>query len=302
MPDLEEMLNEEDAALKAEEANAEEDKDFAEGFSGEAPKEEPKEEIKAEESSEQPVVTEQPKEEKKPSYEELETRLRKTEGTLGSINSRLNAMHKAGSEEAKKQKAKIPNKAIVDEAIEDPEKWKKLTEDFPEWAEGTSQYVDLAVKKVSSKIIDKEDIEKYVQEHFAEASQSLRNELKQELRAEAEAEAQRAAEAEAQRAAEIKKAEVQKIDKAYPEWNNVAHSDDFLRWLRVQDQDTLKLYESDYATDVIKLLDRYHGKQQKAAVDKRLNGNIPATSRSSVTRTPPNTEDEDFEEGFRVGR
>jgi hypothetical protein len=289
MPDLEEMLNEEDAALKAEEANAEEDKDFAEGFSGEAPKEEPKEEIKAEE---QPVVTEQSKEEKKPSYEELETRLRKTEGTLGSINSRLNAMHKAGSEEAKKQKAKIPNKAIVDEAIEDPEKWKKLTEDFPEWAEGTSQYVDLAVKKVSSKIIDKEDIEKYVQEHFAEASQSLRNELKQELRAEAEA----------QRAAEIEKAEVQKIDKAYPEWNNVAHSDDFLRWLRVQDQETLKLYESDYATDVIKLLDRYHGKQQKAAVDKRLNGNIPATSRSSVTRTPPNTEDEDFEEGFRVGR
>ena len=284
MSDIENILKQEAEEIATLEAEEEEKLDFEAGFTGVEPVKPQSQPEPEPEPAPEPEPEPQPPEAKKPTYDELESRLRKTEGTLGELASRVRAMHKAGSEEAKKQRASIPDPSIVEQAADDPEKWKKLEEEFPDWAQGVAQYVDLTERRLANSIIKKDDIEKYVQDYFSEQTETVRNIVQEQL-IEDKREVERA-----------------KLDRIFPEWNTELQSEPFNRWLRVQTDETLKLFESDSAEDYIKLLDLYKGKQPKQDPNLRLVGNIAPTTRSTVTQTPQPSEQDDFDEGFELGR
>lgn len=282
--------------LKAEEAAEAAVAAFEEGFSGKKAPEEEKEE-KTEEKQE---VKEDPKKEeaeqeiKEAVKEEVKaeekfdpqvlSRLRKVEGTLGELTSRVRTMQRAGNKAAEEQGAKSPSKEQVEQAMESSQKWEELKEEFPEWVEAAEEKWALQEKRLEKRLENLIPSDYMSKEEVSKLLDEQKEALKQELR---------------------KERELEKVDNKYPEWQTTTDSPEFLAWLRVQDQETLLLYESDYASDVIKLLDQYEGwkkqtsqKEVSQKQTQRLEKAIPPTTRSATPPSTVKTAEEAFAEGF----
>lgn len=160
--------------------------------------------------------------------------LKSTDGRIGAVQKAL-ASAKADTTKAG---ADAPTAQQIQSAVVTPEKWKKLEEDFPSWAEALSERLAADRAAITAEI--KGAIPKPVD---VEATiQPLLQAVKSEARA------------------------LARIDFKHEGWEEKVKTPKFTEWLKVQAPEIQALADSDKADDAIRLLDQFDEHAKAAAV------------------------------------
>jgi hypothetical protein len=266
------------------EATAESDAAFEAGFAetrGQpAAKSAPKAEEPAKDAKAEPVkeaATEPAKAVAAPAKTPLEAavdaldhRFKSFEGRLGKITTTLEtlAAGKAAATTVSAAGGDAPTQAQVQDAAKSSDRWKRLTEDFPDWAEAIDERF-AAIPQ--AKEVDLSGIKTDFSKQLADAKTEAR--------------------------------QLARIDAKHEGWEETVNTDEFKAWLTKQAPEKQALAKSDKAKDAITLLDDFKaaGKKDKEANDKRLKSAIPA--KGVVTTPQPSINDDDaFESGFKAVR
>ena len=212
--------------------------------------------------------------------EGLPRRLSTLEGSLGGLKSQLTtalATAKAATTEGKV----APSQAQIADAATSGERWKKLEEDFPEFAAAFQEQMAASQKEVLGKMpkpLNLDDIKKDV----VGAVQPMLQEVKSEAR------------------------QLARVDLKHEGWEETIKTQAFGDWMKVQAPEVQALADSDKATDAIKLLDSFEVHRKKVADDaaaklkkeKRLAGAITPQGTAGVAETGISDEAA-FERGFK---
>lgn len=163
--------------------------------------------------------------------------IHKLAGHLGGMKSQLNALATAKAA-AQAKGADVPTDREVQAALSNPEEWKRLKEDFPEWA-GPVEAEFAALRK----------------EIAAQRAPQPQPVDVDRIRAEAVEEAE----------------ERMALRQQHPNWKQDVKTPEFHAWLKAQNAETQALAGSRMAVDAIKLLDGYeeHRKQAQAKQAKK---------------------------------
>jgi hypothetical protein len=187
---------------------------------------------------------------------ELVHLVKTTVGRVGSLQSELQKIGKAAATQA----ADSPTEKQIERASESPEAWKKLKEDFPDWAEGVEAYVSSRIPSSAAP-----DTQKIVSEAVA--------------RARAEVVALREKEAE------------EELDDTRPDWRNVVKGEDFAKWLSSQPAEYQQRAMSTWRPSaVLRIISDFEKaskpKPQEGAPQKRLaSAAIPSGTSNKVNLT-----------------
>lgn len=285
---LAEFLGEE-GSLSDEQARDMAEKDFAKGFSGDrssvvVPEQEKPPALADEKQDKQEVDDDTPAtvvdDEPKPTdAERLQQRVRSLEGKFGELNSRMQKqVITQTATETKDAGIKTPTPQQVQAAYEDKRKLDDLKEEFPEYYAALEAQSRITMERI------KEGMPKF--DGFVS-----REELATMLGKEQQ-----------------KGREIAKLDRVQPEWETKINTDEFNRWLSLQDDKTIEQFQSDFAVDAIAVLNKYDARQNAATQGtsnpnktKRLETAIDPTEGRSTTRTTHTAED-DFAAGFQSVR
>jgi hypothetical protein len=176
----------------------------------------------------------------------LPGRLRNIEGHIGGINSKLDAVLKKAGSDAAAAGAAAPSKEQVAAAQQSSERWKKLEQDFPEWAAALNERLTAVGNELQSKFpkVDHDAIKKEIMTGVAPLIESAKSEG---------------------RALAL-------VDLKHEGWEDTVKTKEFGDWLKKQSPETQALADSEKASDAIKLLDAYveHSSALKKAEEDRL--------------------------------
>jgi len=181
----------------------------------------------------------------------LEQRLRKSEGTIGNLNSQLTGLKDENSrmKTALEQRASTaaaggsaPTAAAVTAAGKNSEKWAALKEEFPEWAEAVEERL---AGQPSQAPVDLDSLRT-----------QIRDELTGELTGRITADVQAAT-------------EDRLVNVAHRGWKDLVKTQQFADWMKAQPSEVQALGASPVAEDAIALLDNFKDWQraQPAPVD-----------------------------------
>jgi len=291
-----------EAELAAQEA-----KDFENGFSSddvppvqpvvvpEPPSEPEQIPPAAQEPVAEPVLTPAPAAaeppapaERPPAEVKLENRLRKLEGHIGGLTSRLKQQQEAAEEALKAAQKNIPTAAETSAALTDGAKFKALQEEYPQFGDAiaesmTELQAQLRASADSNVPTDNTELqEKY-------------DALQEELR-------------------------LMPITLKHPDWRDTVHktNTEFHEWMATLPVEVQSLGRSDRPTDVVVLLDRFEARNEvplapvdpaveaaalKAAADAEKKQTLeaaiaPTTGHTTPPPVPTKTDEDDFLEGF----
>ena len=153
---------------------------------------------------------------------------------LSSANGRIGAMQR--QLEAAKQAAPGgeggPSATQINDAGKDPQKWKKLREDFPEWAEGIDEMVN---HRINERLTQPQGQPASSEDVRASASEAVREAM---------------------------------VEDAHPNWKDTVRKPEFATWLQQQSDDIQKLASSPRAKDAIELLDHFSVHSSKPTADE----------------------------------
>ncbi len=223
----------------------------------------------------------------KQSFDTLTEQLQKVTATanqVGTAQRHIKALEdqlaalKAGGEAAKAAAASgtaAPTGAQVADAVNSSEKWARIKEDFPEWAEAMDER--LAALGKPGDAVDVEGLKKEFSSVLGEAT------------------------AKAEKSAR----EFARVDARHPDWEDDIKNEDgtlkpeFDAWMKTQTPEIQALAQSDRAKDAIRMIDLYY-EHRKTAADKaadeaankqRLEQAIPAKgTRAQRQQTPSERE------------
>lgn len=204
-------------------------------------------------------------------------RLRNVEGHLGGINSNLKEI-KAGLDSAKAAAAagtKAPTETAIATASGSSEKWKKLQEDFPDWAEAMEERLSTVGKGPA---VDVEGLKRDVHTGVAAAVRAGIDEAEEKAF----------------------------VRLKHPTWKKDVNSPEFGNWLKTQPADIQRLCASPLADDTIKVLDSFaeHRKQVAKSTatqernQRRLAGAVVPSGSGAVLSTGID-DDAAFTRGFK---
>lgn len=231
--------------------------------------------------AEQPS-TPDPIQEKLDRLEKMESRLRNVEGRYGELNGRLQnlssadamAAHAASEQQAGTQGFEAPSKEQFRDALKSGEKLKELVNDFPEWGEMQSEFIDL----LSDRVARPEDIEAVRQE----STQTARSEM-------------------------AKLRQMVRLDMSHPDWEQTVQTPAFAEWITTQDEGLQQKFQSDSATDAITVLDAYQQhlnppkqQQSNSSNQRRLESALAPETTGAATHSA-RTEEQEFQEAFNAG-
>lgn len=163
-----------------------------------------------------------------------------------------------------------PSTAQIAAAGKNSEKWEKLKQEFPDWADGLQELVSMSMQGVQSGINPDE-----LKQQFAADLASARQEM----------------------AVELEKA---KIEAKYEDWTEQVSTEEFASWMRMQPAEIQALANSEKARDAVRMLDLYNqAKAQPAASIKQERGArlaVAATQKGTGSPPPKRVEDLTAEE------
>lgn len=169
---------------------------------------------------------------------ELVHLVKTTVGRVGSLQSELQRIGKAAAAQA----ADSPTDRQINQAAGDPEAWKKLKEDFPDWAEGVESLIAARIPSAQPQV----EIDKVLDERIAR--------IKAEWRAEREREAE------------------EEIAEERPDWKEVVSSKEFADWLMQQPASYAKrALESNRPSVVLKVLSDFDKSRKQPKQEQRPN-------------------------------
>lgn len=196
-------------------------------------------------------------------------RLRNIEGQIGGISLQLKtALATAKTVETKGGDA--PTQAQVQDAAKSGERWKRLKEDFPDWADAVDERLAALPKSEVDVTSLKKDVTTDINKAVADAKAEWQREL---------------------------------IEDKHEGWVATVNTDEFKAWLPKQTPEIQALAKSDKTKDAVRLLDSYaeSRKKDKANKDQRLKSAMPAKGVAAAAQ-PTINDDEAFERGFKTGR
>lgn len=218
------------------------------------------------------------------SAEDGAKRLRNIEGHIGGLNSKLESALTTANAAAKDKGGEeaAPSKAQVQEALSDPEAWKRLKEDFPDWA-GPVEKEFAALRS---------EIAKASKPATVDVSG-----LKKEVAGEVNSAIAKGLDTAEERAF---------VRLKYPDWRDTVKSPEFKAWFETQPDDVKALAASDSGNDAVKMLDAFKTNREQSEdarkrKQKRLEGNLTPMGSGA----PPDTgisDDEAFSRGFKRAR
>lgn len=206
----------------------------------------------------------------------ISERMRKQEGKLGTLNSTIITLQKQLTE-AKAAPAEViaSPKSGTPPVINNSESMRMLKEELPELANAFTEFEDRMRTEFGGK--PDIDINSLVDEKLSAANEVR---VQENL-----------------------------VSAKYSNWQTLVGTSHFAGWLQLQDAAIKSQSQSDKSTDVISVLDNYEQfvNNEKVQVQKlqdqqkRINKNIPATTRSSanVEDNTDQTGEDAFEQGFK---
>lgn len=214
---------------------------------------------------------------------DIPSQISKLAGHIGGFKRQIDTITATAKAAAEKKDAPVPTKIEIEAALADPEKWKALKADFPEWMEPVEAEL-LRMRK-----------------DFGEALQKAVSSIpkQQEQREQPEA-----VDAEAISAAAEERAYVRL---KHPDWKALCAQPEFQTWLdKTATAEVKALAASEKAEDAISLFDAYKDHRKKLADqaaakernEKRLKGAVVPEGSAE----PPVTgisDEEAFERGLK---
>jgi len=162
---------------------------------------------------------------------DLVTGLKEAKGRIGALQS----------EWSKAKSAPGPSQTQITAAARDPEKWASLKEDFPEWGEGITEYVEARIGQLTGAGLSAEQIEQMVAARAGEQTAQVERLFSERL-----------------------------IEFKHAGWKQTVNSPEFGEWLAAQPESTKALANSTDPMDAISMLDGFaaHKAKPVAAVQQ----------------------------------
>lgn len=183
------------------------------------------------------------------SVPQMVNELREARGRIGALQS----------EWAKaKQASDQPSAAQIAGAAKDPEKWAALKNDFPEWGDGISEFVEARLAQFTGKGMSAEQIEQVVAQRTGEISAALEKQFNERL-----------------------------VATLHRGWKDEVKTPEFNQWFSAQDAATQALAKSDDPMDAIELLDAFKVHKSKPVANVRQERQ--QRLEQAVTSTKPGT-------------
>lgn len=240
--ELQQMWEEEASATSAPDQSAEETppNDEASSVAGQAA------EVPAEDATETALAVDplqQRLEELTATNNQLLERMRKTEGHIGGLTSELNrTKEKLAAGITSSQSSMVaPTDTQMAAAAQNPEKWERLKEDFPEWADGVAAYLDSRLPAKGG--VDQEQINSLVNERVQQQVTTIEAGFNKRL-------------------VELE------VELSHKGWKDTINKPAFSEWAQHQAPEVMKLFYSDVPADAIRMLDLYQeATKAKSATD-----------------------------------
>lgn len=202
--------------------------------------------------------------------------LKSLEGRYGSISKALDEL-KAAGKAAATTVSDSPTQAQIDAAASSSEKWKRIKDDYPEWAEAMDERLALLrpATEAPKDYISKTDFEAKITE-VSGTNADLRRELQEDL-----------------------------IEHHHEGWKDTVKSSEFVKWFEGQKPEVKALSKSPKARDAIRLIDAFKADksaaEEKAKKDKEAEDALRAgvTPKGTGGRAVRHTDENDaFQNGF----
>jgi len=161
-----------------------------------------------------------------------------------------------------------PSQGQIAKAVNNPEKWEQLKQDFPEWAGAMEEYVaaQLGSVKPQGQMLTPEQVAGYVQQQVGQVEQTFARRL-----------------------------EEARIEGKHENWKDTINTTEFAQWYAMQPADVQALSASTAARDAIRMLDLFEqAKARPASEVKQERGArlaAAATVRPGVTKPPKSLDD-----------
>lgn len=165
------------------------------------------------------------------SQQQLINDLREAKGRIGALQSEF-----AKSRQAKP--AEQPTQGQIAAAQADPEKWSALKQDFPEWGEGITAYVESRLGQLSGTGLSPEQIEQMVSQRTEATTAELEKKFNEAL-----------------------------VGIKHKNWRQDVNTPEFASWYKVQPPEVQALASSKDGFDAIEMLDRFHADKAKPVAD-----------------------------------
>ena len=186
--------------------------------------------------------------------QQLSGRVRNAEGHIGGLSSQLKQQIQA-AQAVHAQGGDAPSASELRKAQEDPEAFKRLKEDYPEFAAALKPAMDDLVKAELAKFKDLMPKDQQSQFDVQTLTESIRRELTVEVR--------------------------------HPGWKKEVKKPEFVGWLQSAPREVQMLAGSDDPEDAVRLLDLYKAPKQKQVTTQNAGIQAAAalpTGRSSGVR------------------
>lgn len=161
------------------------------------------------------------------SFQQLQQHVKTAEGRVAAFQREWDAAKKA-------QMAvdRAPSDQAMAHAAKSPEKWERMKQDFPEWAEAQEEFTLHAIRQHAPQT----PVAQLDDESFRAKAAELGYVSKEELR---------------------EFVAKSKIEDAHAGWEQTVNTPEFAKWFEAQPEDLKSLAASDRPADAIKLLDTY---------------------------------------------
>jgi hypothetical protein len=182
------------------------------------------------------------------SQQQLVNELKEAKGRIGALQSEF-----AKARQAKP--AEQPSQTQIAAAQKDPEKWTALKQDFPEWGEGITAYVESRLGQLTGVGLTPEQIEQLVAQRTDATTAQLEKKFNEAL-----------------------------VGVKHKTWRQDVNSPEFEAWFRVQAPEVQALANSRDGFDAIDMLDRYHADRAKPVA--AVKGDRQSKLQAAVTGKP----------------
>lgn len=165
------------------------------------------------------------------SQQQLVNELREAKGRIGALQSEFAKARQA-------QPAEQPTQRQIAAAQADQEKWAALKQDFPEWGEGITAYVEARLGQLGGAGLTPEQVEQLVAQRTDATTAQLEKKFNEAL-----------------------------VSVKHKDWRKDVNTPEFANWFQVQSPDVQALANSRDGFDAIDMLDRFHADKAKPAAD-----------------------------------
>jgi hypothetical protein len=164
-------------------------------------------------------------------FDQLEANMPQLINELKSAQGRVKALQ---SEWDKAKAGTAPSQNQIAAAAKDSEKWAALKQDFPEWGEGISEYVDSRLGQLAGSGLSAEQIEQMVADRANANTAALEKKFNEAL-----------------------------VSVKHKNWKQDVKTPEFAAWFQAQDAQTKALADSTDGFDAIEMLDRFQADKAK---------------------------------------